>query len=68
MIAEAQAVLCQLEVPVETTLEAFRLARESRAMTILNPAPAAPLPEELLQMTDLCIPNETEAELLTGVS
>ena len=35
--------------------------------TILNPAPAAPLPDELLRLTDLCIPNETEAELLTGL-
>lgn len=67
VIAGAQAILCQLEVPVETTLEAFRLAKESGVTTILNPAPAAALPEELLQLTDLCIPNETEAELLTGV-
>ena len=34
--------------------------------TLLNPAPAADLPEELLRLTDLCVPNETELELLTG--
>ena len=36
--------------------------------TILNPAPAADLPDELLRLTDLCIPNETEAERLTGMA
>src|SRR5262249_25665732 len=46
--------------------EAFRIARAAGVRTLLNPAPAAPLPDDLLQLTDLCIPNETEAELLTG--
>src|SRR5438552_3780781 len=50
------------------TLEAFRLARAAGVRTILNPAPAAPLPDELLRLTDLCIPNETELELLTGTA
>lgn len=59
-------LLCQLEVPLETTSEAFRLARAAGVRTVLNPAPAVPLPDELLRLTDLCIPNETEAELLTG--
>lgn len=62
----AEAVVCQLEVPVETTLEAFRVARSGGARTILNPAPAASLPDELLRLTDVCVPNEPEAELLTG--
>ncbi|MCL4247520.1 MAG: ribokinase [Anaerolineae bacterium] len=66
-IQQAQLVICQLEVPVETTLEAFRVAKEANVMTILNPAPAAPLPDELLALTDLCAPNEIEAEMLTGV-
>jgi ribokinase len=67
-IESAAAVLCQLEVPVETTLEAFRIARAAGVRTILNPAPAAPLPEELLRLSDLCVPNETEIEFLTGRS
>jgi ribokinase len=66
VIQAAAVLLCQLEVPVETTLEAFRLAKAAEVLTILNPAPAAPLPEELLHLTDLCVPNETEVELLTG--
>lgn len=66
VLGECGVLLCQLEVPIETTLEAFRLARAAGVRTILNPAPAVPLPDELLRLTDLCIPNETEAELLTG--
>ena len=64
-ILGADCVVCQLEVPVETTLEAFRLAKSGGVRTVLNPAPAAPLPAELLQLTDICAPNETETELLT---
>lgn len=67
-IREASAVVCQLEVPVETTLEAFRIARAANVRTILNPAPASPLPDELLTLTDICVPNEIEIEMLTGVA
>jgi ribokinase len=65
-IREADVLLCQLEVPLVTVLEALRLARDAGVRTILNPAPAAPLPDEVLQLADLCVPNETEIELLTG--
>jgi ribokinase len=67
VILAADLVVCQLEVPVETTLEAFRIAKSGQVRTILNPAPAAPIPDELLQLTDICAPNETETELLTGL-
>lgn len=66
VLRNSSVVLCQLEVAMETTLEAFLLAHAAGARTILNPAPAVPLPDELLRLTDICIPNETEAELLTG--
>src|SRR5207237_10796204 len=65
-IRAAAVVLCQLEVPVDAVLEAFRVARGAGVRTVLNPAPALPLPDELLRLTDLCVPNETEAEQLTG--
>jgi ribokinase len=65
-IQASNLLLCQLEVPLETTLEAFRIARKAGVRTILTPAPAVPLPDELLQLTDLLVPNETELELLTG--
>jgi ribokinase len=67
-ILASSTVVCQLEVPLETTLEAFRIAKSGRVRTILNPAPAAVLPDELLALTDICAPNETETEYLTGLS
>jgi ribokinase len=67
-ILGADLLVCQLEVPLETTLEAFRIAKTGNVRTILNPAPAAALPDELLQLSDICSPNETETELLTGMS
>jgi ribokinase len=66
-ILAADILICQLEIPVETSLEAFRIAKRGDVRTVLNPAPAAPIPEELLQLTDICAPNETETELLTGL-
>jgi ribokinase len=66
LLAQAKVVLAQLEIPEQTVLEAFRLARAAGARTILNPAPARPLPDELLRLTDILTPNETELALLSG--
>ncbi len=67
-IASAQVVVCQLEIPVEITLAALRIARQEGVMTIFNPAPARPeLPDELYQLSDIFCPNESETELLTGL-
>jgi ribokinase len=67
VIAAAQIVVCQLEIPLETTLTALRLARQEGVQTIFNPAPArASLPEELYQLSDIFCPNESETELLVG--
>jgi ribokinase len=66
VIQSAAFVLCQLEVPLPAIQEAFRIARATGVRTILNPAPAAPLPDDLLALTDLCAPNETELQQLTG--
>jgi ribokinase len=66
VICKADVLLCQLEVPLETTLEALRIARSACVRTVLTPAPAVPLPDEMLPLTDLVIPNETEIELITG--
>jgi ribokinase len=68
VIVGADLLVCQLEIPIETTLEAFRVAKAGGVRTILNPAPAAALPDELLQLADICAPNETETELLTGLA
>jgi ribokinase len=67
VLSGARVLVCQLETPIAATMEAFRIARGAGGRTILNPAPAKPLPQELLQLTDVCVPNETEAALLTGI-
>jgi ribokinase len=68
VIGAAQIVVCQLEIPVETTLAALRIARQAGVTAIFNPAPARPsLPEELYRLSDIFCPNETETELLTGM-
>ncbi|WP_405654129.1 ribokinase [Streptomyces sp. RK9] len=67
-IASAAALLLQLEVPLEGVLAAARTAREHGVRTILTPAPAQPLPPELLAATDLLLPNEHEAAALTGIT
>jgi len=66
-ITSAQAVIAQLEIPLDTVLYAMRLAHGANVLTALNPAPAQPLPVELLPLIDLLVPNETEASLLTGI-
>jgi ribokinase len=66
-IAASDVLVCQLELPVETSLAALRIAREEGVRTIFNPAPAREkLPEELYRLSDVLCPNEPETELLTG--
>jgi len=68
VIANAQVVVCQLEIPLEITLAALRIARQEGVTTIFNPAPARPeLPDELYRLSDIFCPNESETELLTGL-
>ena len=64
----ARVVIAQLEVPIEELITAFRRARREGARTILNPAPAQVLPDELVQLCDIVVPNEHEADLIGGVS
>ncbi len=66
-IEGAGVVLMQLETPVETVLCAARWAAAKGVPVVLNPAPACELPAALLTCLDLITPNESEAELLTGV-
>jgi ribokinase len=68
-IAASQILVCQLEIPLEINLAAMRIAREEGVPTIFNPAPAkAELPAEIYQLSDIFCPNESETELLTGLS
>lgn len=67
-IASARVLLCQMEIPVECNLEAMRIAKQSAGvLTILNPAPSGPVPDEIIHLTDLLVPNESEATALTGL-
>jgi ribokinase len=63
----AAVVLTQLEVPVDAVIAAMHHGRTNGATTILNPAPARPLPDALLRLCDIVVPNEHEVELLGGV-
>ena len=65
-IGGASLVLCQLEAPEVCALTAFRLARQLGARTVLNPAPAHHVCEELLELTDVLVPNEHEAAAMVG--
>ena len=67
VIAAADVLLLQLEIPLEAVLEAIRIARRHKVLTILDPAPAlSEFPAELLQVDVVC-PNESEAALITGL-
>ncbi|MFQ6110730.1 MAG: PfkB family carbohydrate kinase, partial [Nitrospinota bacterium] len=64
--AWGEVLLAQLEIPLPTVERALKEARASGALTLLNPAPAARLSPRLLRVVDFILPNEVEAELLTG--
>ncbi len=69
VIAEADVLVCQLEIPVELTILAMQYAKENGVKTIFNPAPAmSNLPNDIFQLTDYICPNETETEMITGRS
>jgi ribokinase len=64
---ESEYVLMQLEIPIPTVEHIARMAAKKQKKVVLNPAPAAVLSDELLQNLYIITPNETEAELLTGI-
>jgi ribokinase len=67
-IAGAKLVMAPCEVPLEATLAAFRIARAEGVTTLLNPAPARPLPDELVALCDVLTPNEGELRLIAGLA
>ena len=66
IIRNAGILLMQLEIPMPAVLRAAAIAHDAGVPVVLNPAPAAVLPEELLKCTSIIVPNETEAAWLTG--
>ena len=68
LFSNTAIVLTQLEIPIETVIEAAKLAHKNHAIFILNPAPATSLPENLFPLIDYITPNENELELLSGLT
>ena len=68
LVRESSFLLSQLEIPVESVKKALAVARARGATTILDPAPARPLPPEMLANVDFLTPNETETVTLLGES
>jgi ribokinase len=66
-IEAARVFVTQLEQPVEAALRGLQIARAAGVITILNPAPAEPIPDEMYAFCDYITPNETEAAALSGV-
>lgn len=67
LIRSADVFVTQLEQPIPVALHALKLARAAGVRTVLNPAPAAALPDGMVALCDYITPNESEAEALTGL-
>lgn len=68
LLKTAAFIILQLEIPLETVYYTLRFARAHNVPSILNPAPGQPLDAAEMAMADYLIPNETEAEALTGIA
>jgi len=67
LIAESDVVLSVLEIPVDAACTAMELGRKHGVKTVLNPAPAAPIPKAAFHWIDVLTPNETELRILLGL-
>ncbi|GAL27067.1 ribokinase [Vibrio variabilis] len=68
LLENANYLLMQLETPIEGIEYAAQVAKAAKTNVVLNPAPARVLPDSLLSCVDVITPNETEAEVLTGIT
>ena len=66
-LKDADVFITQLETPLAVGEYALKRAQAENCITILNPAPACPLPDSIYQYIDIITPNETEVEILTGI-
>jgi ribokinase len=67
LIEGASVFITQLEQPIDAAHHALNIAKYAGVTTILNTAPATPLPDSIYPLCDYMTPNETEAEEMTGV-
>ena len=68
LIRQADILLMQLEIPLETIAWAIDTGASEKTKIILNPAPAQIIPDRILKRVDIITPNETEAGILTGIA
>jgi ribokinase len=68
LFEELDAVMTQLEIPLETVEALLRKARASNVLSVLDAGPAQTVPEAIVELADIVSPNETEAEAMTGVT
>jgi ribokinase len=68
LFAQADMLISQLEIPLDTVMAALGIARSTNTFSILDAGPAQTVSPELLVTADLVSPNETEAEALTGIA
>jgi ribokinase len=66
VIADGDVLICQQEIPPDTVLAAAQAAREGGTRVVLNAAPARELAPELLEVVDLLVVNQVEAQAITG--
>jgi ribokinase len=64
---ESRVFVTQLEIPIPAVRMGLKMAKEHGAITLLNPSPTRPLASNLLSMVDFLVPNEWEAQYLTGL-
>lgn len=67
LIKDATLLMVQLEIPLDTVMCALKTAHRHNVPTLLNPAPAHTLSDDVLRLVDIIIPNETECEMITGI-
>lgn len=68
IITSADVVLIQLEIPLDVVHYCLKVCKQNDVKTILNPAPAKPLSDEILGLVDIITPNESEIQILTGIN
>jgi ribokinase len=65
--SEVSVFVTQLEIPFPTVERGLKMAKDQGALTLLNPSPPVHLPSHILSLVDFIVPNEVEAQLLTGI-
>lgn len=67
-IRTCDIIISQFEVPTEAIIHAFKIAKKNGVITVLNPAPVKDIPQDLIELTDIFIPNEVEMAYLSGIT